>query len=325
MSYATFGQLTEQLIEHFQNQRYAEALELIMAEADNFPEDRMWADYWKMVSAARLENRELVYEVARRSLADGLWYGEILWQQSPSYTPLRGDPEFENIVADSLQAQLKDLPAGEPIVISKVPVDHSRKSPLLIALHGNQYTAERTLPFWESAVIDGWVIAIPQSDQAMFKGAFAWDDLEKSKAYVTSQYEALAKNTDFDAQQVAIAGHSMGGLIAIQTALEGRIPVRGFIVNGPAVPYLEAPEKLDKLLISARERGLRAYFILGEQDDAINMAEVKNLAEKIKAAGIPCEVEMVPDATHNYSSVYNAALQRGLRFITNRLRREPQV
>jgi predicted esterase len=317
MAYATFGQLTQQLIQHFQDQRYAEALELIMAQANNFPEDRIWADYWKMVSAARVGNRELVYEVARSSLADGLWYGEVLWRLSPSYAPLQGDPEFEKIVADSLQAQLKDLPAKEPVVITKMPADHSPKSPLLIALHGNQSTAERTLPFWESAVMDGWVIAIPQSDQVMFKGAFAWDDLEISKAYVTSQYDSLAQNTNFDAQQVVIAGHSMGGLIAIQTALEGRIPVRGFVVNGPAIPYLDAPEELAKLLNSARQRGLRAYFILGEQDEAINTPEVKNLAAKMMTVGIPCEVEMVPGATHDYSPAYAAALQTGLRFIAN--------
>lgn len=317
MPYATFNQLTGQLVQHFQNGQYAEALELIMAEGDNFPQDRMWADYWKMVSAARVGDRELVYKVARKSLTDGLWYGEVLWRQSPSYAPLQGDPEFEKIVADSLEAQLRDMPATRPIVITRVPSNHSDTSPLLIALHGNQSTAERTLPFWESAVADGWVIAIPQSDQVMFKGAFAWEDLARSKAYVASQYETLAKNTPFDPQQVIIAGHSMGGLIAIQAALEGVIPVRGFVVNGPAVPYLDAPDELDKLLDSVRERGLQACFILGEQDDAINTLEVKNLAEKMKAAGIPCEVELVPNATHDYTPAYDAALRRGLAFVNS--------
>jgi predicted esterase len=317
MPYATFGQLTEQLVQHFQNRQYAEALDLIMAEGGNFPQDRMWADYWKMVSAARVGNRELVFEVARKSLADGLWYGEVLWRQSPSYAPLQGDPEFEQIVADSLAAQLRDTPSTEPVVINRTPSNHSAKSPLLMALHGNQATAEKTLPFWESAVVDGWVLAVPQSDQVMFKNAFAWDDLERSKAYLTSQYDTLAKNTIFDSSQVVIAGHSMGGLIAIQMALEGLIPVRGFVVNGPAVPYLDAPEELDKLLASARDRGLRACFILGEQDDAINMPEVKNLAEKMKAAGIPCEVEMVPDSTHDYTPGYDAALRKGLAFVNS--------
>jgi pimeloyl-ACP methyl ester carboxylesterase len=317
MPYATFNLLTAQLIQHFQNQQYAEALELIKAEGDNFPEERLWSDYWKMVSAARVGNRGLVFEVARNSLADELWYGEVLWRQSPSFEPLQGDPEFEQIVAASHEAELRDMPSGEPIVIIKYPSNPSAASPLLIALHGNQSTAERTLPFWESAATDGWVIAIPQSDQAMFKGAFAWDDLEKSKSYITGQYDALVQHTVFDSKQFFLAGHSMGGLIAIQMALQGLLPVSGFVVNGPAVPFLDEPEELDKLLISARDRGLRAYFILGEQDDAINAPEVKNLAEKIRAAGIPCELEMVPGATHDYTSAYDAALRNGLAFIAN--------
>ena len=315
MPYATFDQLTEQLIQHFQNQRYAEALELIMAQGDNFPESRMWADYWKMVSAARLENRQLVYEVARKSLEDGLWYGEFLWRHSPSYAPLQGDPEFEQIVADSLQAQLRDMPSTASIVITKLPANHSAESPLLIALHGNQSTAERTLPFWEPAVLDGWVTVIPQSDQVMFKNAFAWDDIAKSFAYVKSQYETL--DVAFDSKRVVIAGHSMGGLIAIRMALEGLMPVRGFVVNGPAVPYLDQPEELDQLLARAGESGLRAYFILGEQDNAINTPEIKNLTEKLVAAGIACEVDSVPDSTHAYNPAYDTALRRGLAFVNS--------
>lgn len=317
MPHATFNSLTEQLVQHFQDQRYAEALELILAEGNNFPEDRMMADYWKMVSAARLGNNDLVYEVARQSLAEGLWYGEFLWRQSPSFAPLQGDPEFEQIVAASHEVELRDMPSGEPIVITKFPSNHSAKSPLLIALHGNQSTAERTLPFWEPAVMDRWVTVIPQSSQVIFKGAFVWDDLEKSKAYLSSQYEALAKSAAFDSRRVVIAGHSMGGLVAIQIALEGLIPVHGFVVNGPAVPYLDEPEELDKFLIPARDRGLRAYFIVGERDNAINAPEIKNLVEKLIEAGIACEIEMVPNATHDHTPAYDAALRRGLAFVNS--------
>lgn len=317
MPYATFNQLTEQLVQHFQDQRYAEALELILTEGNKFPDDRMMADYWKMVSAARVGNHSLLYEVARQSLADGLWYGEFLWRQSPSFAPLQGDPEFEQIVATSHAAELRDVPLEEPIVITRFPLSHSAQSPLLIALHGNQSTAERTLPFWESAVMDGWVTAIPQSNQVLFKGAFAWDDLEKSKAYLSSQYEALAKSAAFDSRRVVIAGHSMGGLVAIQIALEGLTPVRGFVVNGPAIPYLNDSEELEKLLAPAHDRGLRAYFIVGEQDNAINAPEIKNLAEKMTAAGIACEIEMVPNATHDHTPAYDAALRRGLAFVNS--------
>lgn len=316
MPYETFQKLTDQLAQLFQNKQYAEALELISTEGANFPDNRMLADYWKMVSAARVGNRGLLYEVARKSLADGLWYGEVLWRQSPSYASLQGEPEFEQIVAESLQVQSRDMPSGEPIVITKLPVNHSANSPLLIALHGNQTTAEKTRPFWEPAVLDGWVTAIPQSDQVMFKDSFAWDDLEKSFEYVKSRYEALVKEVPFDAARVVLGGHSMGGLIAIEMALRGLIPVRGFVVNGPAVPFLEEPEELETLLPQVHERGLRAYFIAGEQDDAINIPEIKDLAGKMMSAGIPCELEMVPGATHDHTSVYDAALRRGLAFVS---------
>lgn len=315
MPYPTFNLLTEQLILHFQNKQYAEAFELITVEGSNFPDDRIWVDYWKMCSAARAEKRAVFYKVARQMLADGLWYGETLWRQSPSFQPLQGDLEFEQIVADSLSAQLRDMPSTEPVVITRFPMNHSAKSPFLIALHGNQSTAEKTLPFWEPAVLDGWVTVIPQSNQAMYKDAFAWDDLEKSKAYVTSQYDALVKNIEFDAKRVVIAGHSMGGLVAIQMALQGLLPVCGFVVNGPAVPYLDEQEELEKLLPLVKERGLRAYFIVGEQDDDINVPEVKNLAEKIKMAGIPCEIEIIPDSTHDHNPAYDPALRRGLIFV----------
>lgn len=315
MPYTTYDQLNQRLIEHFQNQQYAEALELVAAEGNHFPNDRIWIDYWKMVSAARVGNRALVYEVARKSLTDGFWYGEVMWRQSPSFAPLQGDPEFEQIVAASYEAEVKDQPSSEPVSITKLPPNHSAKSPLLIALHGNQANAARTLPFWESAVQADWVLFIPQSNQAMFKDGFAWDDLAKSKAYVLSQYEALKRNTLFNAEQIVIAGHSMGGLLAIQTALQGLLPVRGFVANGPGVPYLDEPHELEALLPAARERGIRGYFMLGEKDDVINVDEIKQLMEKLQAAGIACEFEVIPNATHEYDPAYEIALQRGLRFV----------
>jgi predicted esterase len=312
MPYTSFQQLAEKMVEHFQNKEYAQALELILAEGDNFPDDRMDADYWKMVSAARVDNRKLLFDVAHKSLADGLWYGEFLWRQSPSYAPLQGDPEFEQIVAESLEAQKRDMPS-EPVVITKFPTNHSDQSPLLIALHGNQSSAEKTRPFWEPAVGEGWVTVIPQSNQAMQKNALGWDGLDTSFAYVKERFERL--DMPFDSKRVVIAGHSMGGFVAIRMALEGMLPVCGFIVNGPAVPYLDEEAELEKILPQAKARGLRAYFILGEKDDAIFIPKVIELADKIKAAGIACEVEMVPDSTHDHNPMYDPALRRALAFV----------
>lgn len=312
MSFATFAELAQKMADLFRNKQYSEALKLILAEGDNFPNDRMDADYWKMVAAARVENKQLLFDVAHKSLADGLWYGEFLWRQSPSYAPLQGDPEFEQIVAKSLKAQERDMPS-EPVVLTKLPAHHSDMSPLLIALHGNQSSAAKTSPFWEPALLDGWAVVIPQSNQAMQKDALGWDGLETSYAYVKERFNAL--DLGYDAKRVVIAGHSMGGFVAIRMALEGMLPVCGVIVNGPAVPYLDEEETLKKILPLARERGLRAYFILGERDEAIFAEKVIDFADKLKAAGIPCEVELIPDATHDHNPAYDPALRRGLVFV----------
>jgi len=314
MPFATFTELAQKMGEHFQNKQYAEALELILAEGDNFPNDRMDVDYWKMVSAARVGNKQLLLEVARKSLADGLWYGEFLWRQSPSYAPLQGDSDFEQIVAESIEAQKRDMPS-EPVVMTKLPTNHSDKSSLLIALHGNQSSADKTRPFWEPAAQDGWVVVIPQSNQAMQKNAFGWDGLDTSFGYVKERFDEL--DVPFDSNKVVIAGHSMGGFVAIRMALEGMLPVCGFIVNGPAVPYLDEDDELQKILPRAKERGLRAYFIVGEKDEAIFADNVVELADKLRAAGVPCEVEMIPDATHDPNPAYDPALRRGLAFVTS--------
>ncbi len=318
MSFSTYAELNQQMILHFQNREYQQALDLITCEGVGFPKERPLVDYWKMCSAARLEDRALVYQVARKCLSDGLWYGEMMWRMTPSFQALQGDEDFEQIVAESLALQEKDAPSKEPVLLKYHPENHSEKSPLLIALHGNQRMAFDTLPFWQESVKKGFVLAIPQSSQAMFKGAFIWDDLEASFADVKAVLENLKKDTSFNASHVILAGHSMGGFIAIQMALMDELNVRGFITNGPAIPFGDAPDELEKLLPSAHDRGLRAYFIVGEKDVDIEPDEIRAFAEKLRSAGIACELETVPGATHDYNSAYDAALVRALDFVNSK-------
>lgn len=314
VTFPTFDALTQQLIQHFQNKQYAEALELVTHEGPNFPENRIWADYWHMCAAARVGNRALLLQVAERSLADGLWYGQTMWRQTPSFAPLQGEADFERLVATSHAAEKRDAPA-EPVRLTYLPENHSTTSPLLVALHGNQRTAVHTLPFWQAAVAQGWALAVPQSSQAMYKGAYVWDDLPVAFAEVQAHFAHWQRTLTFDVGRVVLAGHSMGGLVAIQMALLGALGVRGFVANGPAVPFLEAPEELDALLPAARERGLRGYFIVGDKDDDISLEEINALAAKLQAAGVACQVEMVPDATHDYAPAYDAALLHALTFV----------
>ena len=80
MSFSTYAELNNQMILHFQNKEYQQALDLISLEGVGFPKERLLVDYWMMCSAARLDNRALVYQVAEKCLSDGLWYGDMMWR-----------------------------------------------------------------------------------------------------------------------------------------------------------------------------------------------------------------------------------------------------
>ena len=314
MPFQSFYALDARLAELFQNKQYADALALVQSEGANFPEDRPWVDYWRMCAAARLENAPLVFQIAEQFLADGLWYGDLIWRTTPSFQSLQGNPDFERIVAASRAAQELDSPTDKPVLHIHLPENHSRTSPLLVALHGNETTAAQTLPFWRGAVSKGWVLALPQSSQAAYKGAYVWNDLEKAFASVQAHFTRLQQQIAFDPLRVVLAAHSLGSLVAIQMALEGTLDVCGFLAIAPVIPFQEEPEKLEALLNPACERGLRGYFILGGQDDVICADGVRALAQSLQFAGIPCELEIVSDAAHGYSPAYEAAVIRALAF-----------
>lgn len=315
MTLSSYAELNQKMILHFQNKEYAQALDLVITEGENFPAQRPLIEYWKMCAAARLDKREQVYEIAEKNLSEGLWYGEVMWRQTPSFQSLQGDATFEKIVSASLAIQDKEIPLQKPVVIEQFPDAHSENSPLLIALHGNQSTASDTLPFWQAAVSNGFVLAVPQSSQAIFKGAYVWDSVDASFEQIKSCYENLKKDIRFNQNKVFLAGHSMGGLIAIQMALTGELQVSGLILNGPALPFGNNQEEFDKFLPLARENRLRVYFIIGEKDVDIEQDAVKALAERMKSAGIVCELEIVPNMTHDYNPAYDAPFVRGLNFI----------
>ena len=315
MPFPTYAALNERMIEHFQNKEYQQALDLILGEGSNFPAERILVDYWKMCSAARLDNLALVFQVAEQFHADGLWYGDVMWRQTPSFQKLQGEEDFERLVVASKKVMETDPNASQSVSLNYLPEDHSFKSPLIIALHGNQYKASDTVPFWQPAVSRGYVLAVPQSTQAAYKDAYVWDELETSFADVKACYAKIQVDTAFDENHVILAGHSMGALIALHMALTGMLKLHGFIVNGAAIPFREALDELDALLPLARERGLRGYFIVGGNDFDISQAENQWFFEKLRSAGIICEIETVPGATHDHTPAYDDAILRALAFI----------
>jgi predicted esterase len=315
----TFEELYGNLQTLYQDGEYARALELATQALAAYPEQRTSLDYWRMTMAARTDDTAQTLRVLQEALERGQWYSELLLRRSPSFKMLQGDPEFEKLVAQNQAVAEQDSQATFPIFTLR-PEKRCRSGapacPLLLGLHTNAGTVPSSLGFWRPAATAGWLVAAPRSSQAIWKDAYVWDDRETAEAEIQKHYATLRKNYAIDAQRTILAGHSMGGEVAIWLALRGSIETRGFLAIGPGGPYMDDLAEWNPLIKDAAQRGLRGYFIFGERDASIPQENIHKLAEKLKATGIACKLETIPGQGHDYSPDYDAAILRGLDFLS---------
>jgi len=318
MEFSTFEDLQIRLQELYQSGNYTAALELAMDNFQDFPDNRALLYYWRFTMAARLEENTLTLQILQEALSNGIWYGEGLLRESPSLKLLQGKPEFEGLVDRNNNLAKKDQQESFPLIILRPEGCCLAGSPpcgLVFALHANVSNVQGSMDFWKPAATDGWLVAAPQSTQSAWKGAYIWDDRETARLEITKHYTTLCEGYSVDQQRIVLAGHSMGGEIALWLALRGDIQVRGFIAIGPGGPFMDEYESWKPLIENNANAGLRGYIILGEADTSISLENIHKLVKLLQEANIACELEVVPNAGHDFTSSYETSILRGLEFI----------
>lgn len=307
-------ELDAQIQTAFEQANYQAVLDLATEAVHQYPEDRPLLDYWRMVAAARLNDPTTVCRILAQSLASGFWYGEAVLRQSPSFQPLQGQAEFERLIETCRDRQNAETVAP---VLKVLTPPNVTQPPLLFALHGNQSSATNTRPFWQPAVAQGWQVALPQSTQLMWKDAFIWTETQTAKADLLPHLAALRAQHPFEPNSLVIGGHSMGGDMAIALTLSETIPARGFVVIGPGGPLCDEPTDCLPLLKEHAKAlpNLRGYIIIGDADPVILPDKLHQLADLLTEAGLQCQVEVIPGATHDPHPAYEPALLRGLDFV----------
>jgi predicted esterase len=149
----------------------------------------------------------------------------------------------------------------------------------------------------------------------MWKNAYIWDDLEITSLELRKDYGTLQAQYSVSPEQTIVAGHSMGGEIAVWSSLSGQLPVRGFVAIAPSGPFMDELESWKTIIEQSQDRELRGYFIVGENDRQTSLSNLQALADWLIEAGIPCEVESLPGMDNKYSPSYGAALLRALEYI----------
>ena len=316
MATRSYDEMQAEAMEHYQAQDYAGALAILTREGDQFPEEAANVLYLRSCMAARVGQPDLALAILEDALNRGLWYGEQVMRESPSWQPLQGRPAFERLAALCKERQAAaqigpDLRVLEPA--QGCPAGEA--CPLFIALHGNAGAADSAIQGWRAVAEAGWRLVALQSSQVGGVNAYLWNDQETALRETAMQYAELCDRYAVDPARLVVAGFSLGGETALRIVLSESIPAPAFILLGPGGPAMEAPDAWLPLIAQGAARGVRGYVFLGERDNAVEQDAARRVVDLLNAHGVPCGLEMLPNLGHAYPADFGPGLARALAFV----------
>jgi predicted esterase len=316
MTMRTYEEVQAEAMEHYQAQDYAGALEILTREGDRFPAEAANVLYLRSCMAARVGLPDLAVAILEDALNRGLWYGERVMRESPSWQPLQGLPAFERLAAVCKARQA--AAAIGPALRVLDPADGcpaGAACPLFIALHGNAGTADSAIQGWRAVTDAGWRLVALQSSQVGGANAYLWDDQETALRETAAQYADLSAQYTVDPARLVVAGFSLGGETALRIVLSGSIPAPAFILLGPGGPTMDTPDAWLPLIAQGAARGVRGYVFLGDRDNAVEQDNARRVVDLLNGHGVPCGLEMLPHLGHAYPADFVPGIRRALAFV----------
>jgi predicted esterase len=312
MSEPSIGTIEQEFHTLCSQGQHAAAYELATREAGRFPESAQAIVYnWRFCTASLMGEPALALRLIEEALCTGHHYSAQALREDSDLAALHGLPEFERLVERSAKLHEQATTHAKPQLKVIVPDNGAAPYPLLLALHGNRSNIAGSERYWRAAAERGWLLALPQSSQAMGEQTYGWNDHSWAVREITQHAAAVREQYPVDQRRIAIAGFSMGGGLAAWLALSGEIPARGLIAVGP---YLSNVDNLVPLLEAPRPQPLRAYLV-ASQRDTYCYAVAHRLAELLTPHGIQCELELHSDLGHDFPLEFERSLISGLNFI----------
>jgi predicted esterase len=180
-----------------------------------------------------------------------------------------------------------------------------------MALHGNSSNAMRFKDYWSTLTGTKWLVALLQSSQVNGKDIFVWNDMAVVERELKDHYRKLIQENLIDPGRTIISGFSKGGHAAIEAALKGYFPMRGFLA---VAPYIADRDAMLPLLDSTENKRLRGYFLLGEKDDECTPGAIW-LYEELGKRGFDCKMKISSGMAHDFPDDFDTLLPEILKFI----------
>jgi hypothetical protein len=178
--FASFAELQQQVFEYHGKAETQQAAYDLMTEAvPHFPEQANLLYNWRYCAAALLGKSDLALEVMKESIEAGFWWEEDYLRSDEDLKSLQELPEFNRLIEESEKLRQAAQAEAKPLAVTlPTSTGATEPLPLLMALHGNNQSAQNSVAFWESAVEQDWLTVVLQSSQIFGPDMFVWNDLE---------------------------------------------------------------------------------------------------------------------------------------------------
>ncbi len=307
-SYAELDSMVDALAEE---EDYHAAIHLLETQAGRFPDEAFaisdrTADLYR--DFGRLDK---TIETWRAGHACGFFY--LIRPQIPIYEPFLELPGFDEIVAEDTRLRDSAMEVSRTLVEVVTPkgYDPSREYPLLIALHGGGSTNERAKSSWQSETLSrDYLTAFVQSYLHYGSESFGWRGHDpRARKDIKEIYEQVCANYSVDTTRVAVGGASAGGVMAVDIAINGIVPVSGLVGVCPGEPTEFNADRAR----AAAERGLRVFMIGGETDFMLPRQE--KMVAAFDSAGLAYEYVVVVGLGHDFPNDFGPRLDSALTYL----------
>lgn len=318
MNEHSLSEITEGIQNSFQQGDYLAALQFAEQGFRAFADQKPLFYFWQITLNAAMGKTLNSLDLLESALGEGIWFTEILLRRNPMFADLQDLPRFTRALNKNNKIMAVDPERKYPLLLLHTQgscLAGEKSCPLLFGLHANDSTALKSMALWKPAAASDWLVAVPQSSQAKWKGAYIWDDRELSKSEIVGHFSILSKQYSIDPDRVLLAGAFNGADMAAWISITGSLMNRGFIAINPTGPMIEGPEQyLDNLSLDSGFRP-KGYVIIESEEPGITKPQIRAFVNVMNDFGFPCQVEEIPGAGFSVSSIYETALNKAIQAI----------
>ncbi len=311
-----FSRFEGELRTLFASGQYQQVFDRIAQEGGRFPEQYLYLVYWQLGMAARLGQLDQALALMDDLAAKQLWISRDLLEQSPSLESLRSQAVFQEKSGQLLKLQQQEYQSLLPLLLLRKQgtcESAANPCPLLVGLHADRQRAADSARFWAPAAHRGWFVAAPQSMQALWSGAYVWDNREYAQVELEKHLEEISTHFKVDLRRLVVAGVEMGGELAAWLPVTFGVQARGFIAIDPDGPFFRDPDQWMTLLQANEPKKLRGAILLG--DDHPLHTQVQRAKEIFTAFEVPIRLYALPGKVTPTTPGYETALFQAIDYI----------